>query len=142
MLRIKCLLTILLITLFAAAQSDHTLISGTVLDETGEPLIGASLKLKSSGQGTVTDIDGHFALPASAQGDMVTISYIGYEPQTMSVSKLAQQKTIRLQPDRQQQIEEIVVTGMQKMDKRLFTGATTKLKAEDTKIDGLATTKT
>ena len=138
MLRIKCLLTILLITLFAAAQSDHTLISGTVLDETGEPLIGASLKLKSSGQGTVTDIDGHFALPASAQGDMVTISYIGYEPQTMSVSKLAQQKTIRLQPDRQQQIDEVVVTGMQKMDKRLFTGATTKLKAEDTKIDGLA----
>jgi TonB-dependent SusC/RagA subfamily outer membrane receptor len=56
----------------------------------------------------------------------------------MAVDKLAQQKTIRLHPDRQQQIEEVVVTGMQKVDKRLFTGASTKLKAEDTKIDGLA----
>jgi TonB-linked SusC/RagA family outer membrane protein len=138
MLRVKCLLTVLFFALFVAAQSSTDDIRGTVLDENGDPLIGASLKLKKTGQGTVTDVDGHFTLSASARGDMVTISYIGYESLQMAVDKLAQQKTIRLHPDRKQQIEEVVVTGMQKMDKRLFTGATTKLKAEDTKIDGLS----
>ena len=138
MLRVKCLLTVLFFALFVAAQSSTDDIRGTVLDENGDPLIGASLKLKKTGQGTVTDVDGHFTLSASARGDMVTISYIGYESLQMTVDKLAQQKTIRLHPDRKQQIEEVVVTGMQRMDKRLFTGATTKLKAEDTKIDGLS----
>ena len=138
MLRFKCLLTVLLFALMAWAQSVHNNISGTVLDENGDPLIGASLKLQKSGQGVVTDIDGHFALPAAAQSDIVTISYIGYEPLVIAVNKLAQTKIVRLQPDRKQQIEEVVVTGMQKMDKRLFTGATTKLNAAETKIDGMA----
>ena len=142
MQKIRCLLALLAITLITATQAlgqnEPGVVRGTVLDEHGEPMIGASLKLKKTGQGTVTNIDGHFTLPASARGDMVTVSFIGYESVTLAVNKLAQQKTIRLQPDKSQQIEEVVVTGMQKMDKRLFTGATTKLSAEDTKIDGMA----
>ena len=137
MFRVKCLLTALFFALLAAAQTNTGDISGTILDENGEPLIGASLKLKKNGQGTVTDINGHFQLSASARGDVVTITYIGYEPLQIAVDRLAQTKTVRLQPDRRQ-IEEVVITGMQKMDKRLFTGATTKIKAEDAKIDGLA----
>ena len=136
MRRIKCLLAFLFLTLLATAQNNP--ISGTILDENGEPLIGASLKLKKSGQGTITNFDGHFTLPASARGDVVIISFIGYESKEIAVNKLAQQKTIRMEPDKSQQITEVVVTGMQKMDKRLFTGATTKLNAEDTKIDGMA----
>ena len=120
------------------AQTSNEPVRGTILDENGEPLIGASLKLKGSGQGTVTDVDGHFALPASARGERVIISFIGYEPTEIAVDRLAQQKTLRLRPDSRQQIEEVVVTGMQKMDKRLFTGAATKLNAAETKIDGLA----
>ena len=138
MLRIKCLLLVLFSALLAVAQPAADAIRGTVLDENGDPLIGASLRLKKTGQGTITDVDGHFRLPASTRGDVVTISFIGYEPLTMPVSKLAQTKTVRLSPDKSQQIQEVVVTGMQKMDKRLFTGATTKLNAADTKIDGMA----
>ena len=137
---------ILLIALFcslltmaqAPEQGAPAAIRGTVVDETGEPLIGASLKLKKSGRGTITDVEGHFMLPASARGDVVTISFIGYTSQDVAVNKLAQMKTIQLLPDKSQQIEEVVVTGMQKMDKRLFTGATTKLNAENAKIDGMA----
>ena len=124
--------------LTAMAQTSNEPVRGTILDENGEPLIGASLKLKGSGQGTVTDIDGHFALPASARGERIIISFIGYESVEMTGDRLAQQKTLRLRPDSRQQIEEVVVTGMQKMDKRLFTGAATKLNAAETKIDGLA----
>ena len=127
MLRIKCLLTVLLFTLFASAQSSNSIISGTILDENGEPLIGASLKLKKSGQGTVTDIDGNFKLSVSELSEQIIISYIGYTSLQMTADKLSKTKVVRLLPDKSQQIEEVVVTGMQKMDKRMFTGATTKL---------------
>ena len=137
MIRIKCLLTVLLFALISAAQSIPTTISGTVLDENGEPLVGATLRLKKSGFATITDFDGQFMLVSTIADDVATISFIGYESLNIAVGKLAQSKTVRLRPDRNQQIEEVVVTGMQKMDKRLFTGATTRLSAEDTKIDGL-----
>ena len=137
MLRAKYLLTLLVFSLLAIAQTPTESVRGTVVDEAGEPLIGASLKLKKSGQGTITDVEGKFTLPASARGDMVTVSFIGYQSQVMAVNSLAKAKTVQLFPDKSMQMEEVVVTGMQKMDKRLFTGATTKLSASDTKIDGL-----
>ena len=130
-------MAVLLFTLISAAQSIPTTISGTVLDENGEPLVGATLRLKKSGFATITDFDGQFLLVSTIDDDVATISFIGYEPLNIAVGKLAQSKTVRLRPDRNQQIEEVVVTGMQKMDKRLFTGATTRLSAEETKIDGL-----
>ena len=117
---------------------DGTPVKGVVVDENGEPLIGASLQLKNSSGGAVTNIDGEFQLPASARGDKVTITYIGYQAQVLDVSELEKAKRVQLSPDKSLMVEEVVVTGMQKMDKRLFTGATTKLSAEDTKIDGLA----
>ena len=120
------------------AVKDDTPVTGVIVDETGEPMIGASLLLKSNGSGVATNVDGEFVLPASARGDQVTISFVGYQSVTMPVSQLERQKRIRLVPDKSLQVEEVVVTGMQKMDKRLFTGATTRLSAEDTKIDGLA----
>ncbi len=138
MLRIRCLLATLLFALFAVAQQKTDTVSGTILDENGEPLIGASLKLKKNGQGTVSDTDGHFLLQTTDPTEQVIISYIGYESVQMTVENLMKRSTIRLRPDQQQQIDEVVVTGMQKLDKRLFTGAATKLRAEDTKIDGLA----
>ena len=140
MQRIKCLLLLLTFALLAVAQpaDQKGAINGTVVDENGEPMIGASLRLQKSKQGTITDAEGRFALPSSSRGDMVTISYLGYESVTVAASKLAQMKTVQMKPDKSQQIEEVVVTGMQKVDKRLFTGATTKLSAENTKIDGLA----
>ena len=136
MQRFKSLLALLLFTLSVLGQTGSDAIRGTVLDETGEPLIGASLKLKKGGQGTVTDLEGHFLLTAPSKSDVV--SYLGYETQEIAVGKLAQQSTIRLKPDSGQQLEEVVVTGMQKMDKRLFTGATTKISASDAKLDGMA----
>ncbi|MBR1485244.1 MAG: SusC/RagA family TonB-linked outer membrane protein [Prevotella sp.] len=139
MKRLSCILTLLLIVLAALAQTPTpATIQGIVADEQGEPLIGASLLLKGSGQGAVTDADGRFVLPSSGRDDVVTISYVGYQPVTMTLAQLAKAGRVRLTPDKALQVDEVVVTGMQRMDKRLFTGATTQLKAEDTKIDGLA----
>ena len=53
--------------------------TGQVVDENGEPLIGASVMIPGSSNGTVTDMDGRFTLPANSQGQKVVISYTGFK---------------------------------------------------------------
>ena len=114
----------------------QTQVSGTVVSqEDGEPIIGAVVKLK--GQKTalaVTDIDGNFSFSISQKDATLEVTSIGYATATV---KAGQNMTVRLASD-SQSLSEVVVTGMQKMDKRLFTGATTKVDAEKAKLDGVA----
>ena len=60
-------------------------VTGSVVDEEGEPVIGASIQIKGTGLGTVTDIDGNFALTASAEATLV-ISYVGMVTEEAAVS--------------------------------------------------------
>ena len=136
-LRLLGLLMLCIASAPALAQ-EKAGISGKIIDENGEPMLGAALKLKQAGGGTVTNIDGEFTLDVSARGDTVVISYIGYEPQTIPVNRLSQMKAIRMKPDNSVMLKDVVVTGMQKLDRRLFTGATVKIDAVEAKIDGLA----
>ena len=112
----------------------QTRISGTVISsEDNEPVIGASVMIQGTKNGTVTDIDGHFSLEVAA-GKKLVVSYVGMETQTV-VAKNGMK--ITLSPD-DKTLQEVVVTGLQKMDKRLFTGAASKVDAEKAKIDGVA----
>ena len=112
----------------------QTRISGTVISsEDNEPVIGASVMIQGTKNGTVTDIDGHFSLDVAA-GKKLVVSYVGMETQTV-VAKNGMK--ITLTPD-DKTLQEVVVTGLQKMDKRLFTGAASKVDAEKAKIDGVA----
>ena len=114
----------------------QTTVSGTVTSsDDGEPVIGASVMVKGTKTGTVTDIDGHFELTTSQSHPQLVFSYIGMQTQTL---KGANGMKVILHPDNAQQLGEVVVTGMQKMDKRLFTGSTTKVDAEKAKLDGVA----
>ncbi len=108
-------------------------VNGTVIDEFGEPVIGASVMLKGTKTGVITDINGKFTL-YSAAGKTVVVTYVGYEKKE---AKAADGMTIELEPS-SQSINEVVVTGMQKMDKRLFTGATSKVDADKARLDGVA----
>jgi len=127
-------LTVLLAGLFlmlgmALAQ---TKVTGTVISqEDGEPIVGASVVIQGAKGGTVTDVNGHFSLTVPA-GKKISFSYIGMESQTLSPKANMQ---VTLHPSAV--IQEIVVTGMQKVDKRLFTGSTAKISASDAKLDGL-----
>jgi len=109
-------------------------ITGTVVSqEDGEPIIGATIMVQGTKSGTTTNLDGHFTINVPA-GKKLVISYIGANTVTVSpkngmVVKLTSSDTT---------VGEIVVTGIQKMDKRLFTGATTKIDAESAKLDGVA----
>lgn len=121
--------------LFVGMAFAQNKISGTVVSaEDGEPVIGASVMIQGTKVGTVTDIDGKFSLSTSRTNPMLEISYIGMISQKV---KASHNMTVKLQPD-SKTIDEVVVTGMQKMDKRLFTGATTKIEADKAKLDGVA----
>ena len=111
---------------------------GVVVDEVGEPLMGATLQIKGTSVGAVTDLDGNFIFkPGSQKGD-VTVSFVGYTPQTFTLAQLARTRRIVLLPNEATKLDEVVVTGMTSMDKRLFSGAAVKIDADKAKLDGVA----
>ena len=131
MKKIYCLLVAMTFVLCAAAQ---TKVVGTVLEDSGIGAIGASVVAEGTTVGTVTDFDGYFELTVPAGVKNIVISYVGYKTITTPVKP---EIKVTLQSDAEQ-LEEVVVTGMVKQDKRLFTGATTKLEADETMLSGVA----
>ena len=125
------LVCLFLIPVSAFAQ---TLVTGTVYDEAGEPAIGANVVVEGTTTGTVTDFDGYFEITLPSGKKNLVISYLGYKTVTVP-AKPNMKVTLETEA---QQIQEVVVTGMVKQDKRLFTGATTKLEAEETMLSGVA----
>ncbi|MDR1516927.1 MAG: SusC/RagA family TonB-linked outer membrane protein, partial [Dysgonamonadaceae bacterium] len=110
-------------------------ITGKVVDPDGEPVIGANVVVAGTTTGTVTDVNGEFSLSVDENATL-KISYIGYLEQSVKVAGKTN-LSITLQEDATA-LEEVVVTGMVAMDKRLFTGATDNLKAEDMRIGGIS----
>jgi len=109
-------------------------ISGTVVSqEDGDPIVGASVIVDGTKMGTVTDIDGHFSLSVPA-GKRLVVSYLGMKTQRVLAKD---NMKITLEPDKQV-LNEVVVTGMSKMDRRMFTGATDQIKADDALLGGVA----
>ena len=111
----------------------QTKITGTVLSqEDGEPVIGATVMVQGDKKGTVTDINGKFTINVPS-GKKLSISYVGMKTTTVSPKA---DMVVKLASDGL--LEDVVVTGMVKTDKRLFTGATAKIDATSAKIDGMA----
>ena len=96
----------------------QTEISGTVIDATGETVIGATVMEKGTSNGTITDFDGNFKLKVAA-GKTLVISYIGYETQEVA-AKDGMQVTLK---DNAKELAEVVVTGYQVQRKADLTGA-------------------
>ena len=103
-------------------------ITGTVVDASG-PVIGASVIEKGkSGNGVITDFDGHFSLNVTP-GATIVISYVGYETQEIKVGNQSS-FNITLKED-DAVLEEVVVVGYGTQKKKLVTGATVQVKGED-----------
>ena len=96
-------------------------VSGTVADASGEPVIGASVVVKGTGNGTVTDFDGRFTIANVPASGSLEISYIGFKTQTVTLGGKAQ-LSITLQEDRQL-LDEVVVVGYGVQKKSDVTGA-------------------
>ena len=101
-------------------------VKGVVLDNTGMAIIGANVLVKGTGNGTSTNIDGNFTIKAN-KGDIIAVSYIGYQPQEQPVSELMK---FVLQ-ENEELLDEVVVIGYGTVKKTDLTGSITAIKAED-----------
>ncbi len=122
------LLSFLSFFLFLSFNTSAQSISGTIVDATNNPLIGAAIVIQSTNVGTVTDIDGKFEIAATPE-DILVFSYIGYKPQEIQVGA-NRNFTITLLED-SEILDEIVVVGYGSQKKSDITGAVSTIKAED-----------
>ncbi len=100
------------------AQSP-TIVGGQVIDENGDPVIGAQVQIKGTKTGTVTDTDGNFTLPAAKRGDIIVINYLGMDSQTM---KAAPGMKVSLH-SQDRQLDEVIVVAYGEQKKSSFTGS-------------------
>ncbi len=110
----------------AQAGKSHK-ITGQVFDETGEPMIGATVVIPGTGVATVTDFDGNFTLDAPTSKATLEFSYVGYKKVKISATTGKVLK-VEMEPDNTG-LEEIVVIGYGTVKKRDLTGAVTTVKA-------------
>ncbi len=117
------------------AMAQHTVNGVVISSEDNEPIIGATVKIKGTNTGVVTNIDGEFSISSPTANPQLEITYVGMTKVTV---KGTQNMKVTMYPEASRELSEVVVTGIQKMDKRLFTGATTKVDADKAKLDGVA----
>lgn len=107
---------------------DTSKIEGIVLDEIGEPIIGASIRSEKDNNGTITDIEGKFSYKY-IEGDQLTFSYLGYKAQKI---RLTENRFLRvvMEPD-QSILDEVVVVGYGTLSKREVTTSISKVTGSD-----------
>lgn len=103
---LKCVSIALMMPMLALAQTGG--VKGQVVDEFGESIIGATVRVDGTNIGAITDIDGNYVLTDAKTGDVITYSYIGMKPQSVTASSSVM--NITLMPDALS-LEETVVIG-------------------------------
>lgn len=110
-------------------------VRGKITDPSGEGMIGVTIRIAGTGEGTVTDFDGNFSLRAE-QGQTLQITMVGMETQEVVISDLSSPINVELKEETEQ-LEAVVVTGFQEVNRKLFTGSSESLSMEDMKLNGL-----
>ena len=109
------------------AQQQAKTVTGTVTDVSGEPIIGANIRIKGTTTGTITDIDGNFSIEAEPQS-VIEVSYIGYLTQETVINN---QKSIRfLLKEGTKTLDEVVVIGYDVQKKADLTGSVANINTE------------
>ncbi len=116
----KCsniLLALLIVCLTSAISLAQYTVTGTITDDSGEPLIGVSVIVKGSTVGTATDLDGSFTLDVSNENAEIEISYVGYRTEIVTVSSDNNVVSVVLSED-VNKLDEVVITGLASTVKR------------------------
>lgn len=122
------------------AFAQQGMVTGQVVDEKGESVIGATVQIKGTSDGTITDFDGNFSLKAKV-GNTLVVSYVGYSTQEVKISKQTGNRIV-LKEDAEV-LDEVVVVGYGTARKGDLTGALTTMKpdandaAKATSLDNL-----
>lgn len=107
-----------------------TTVKGVVTDEKGEPLIGVSIALKNSTQGTMTDMDGKYTISTDVENPTLIFSYVGYTSQTIAVGGKKEINVVL--KEESHALNEVVVTAMGILRKeKSLTYATQQIKSDD-----------
>lgn len=125
--RLSGILTLLLVLVVQIAFAQEKTVTGTVLDPDGMPMIGVTVQVKGTNQGTTTNFDGNYSIPAE-EGQSLVFSYIGY----LSLEKLIgaeDEINVVLNVDTAT-LDEVVVVGYGTATKQSFTGTATKIDGE------------
>lgn len=115
------------------AKAQNT-ISGNVKDDSGETLIGVTVLIKGSNSGGVTDIDGNFSFPVEA-GQTLVFSMVGMETKEVLIGSETQINVVLT--EEAEFLGEVVVTGFQELNRKLFTGASEHVDMEKIKASGM-----
>ena len=121
-------LLLLLCSTYLQAQGSGISIKGSVVDNAGEPLIGASVVVKgNAGQGTISDFDGNFQLVVPSESSVIVVSYVGMNTKELKVGK---QRTFNVVLTDNTQLTEVVVVGFGQQKKASVVGAITQTTGE------------
>jgi len=128
-MKYKVLLSLIVSLAFSLISFAQNQVSGTVSDATGETLIGASILVKGTQIGTVTDFDGNYSLTVSGDNNILLISYTGYEEQEISIGNrsiidIVLQESISL-------IDEVVVVGYGTQKRSKISGAVSTVTSDE-----------
>lgn len=118
-------LSLLLMTVSLAAQTIQ--VKGVVKDKSGETVIGASVQVKGTASGTITDLDGNFVLPDVKKGSVIVVSYIGFVTQEKEASSTME---FILSED-SEMLDEVVVVGYGTQKKSSISGSVASVKADE-----------
>ncbi|WP_234395775.1 SusC/RagA family TonB-linked outer membrane protein [Bacteroides sp. Marseille-P3684] len=119
-----------LITRRRTASADETSVyQGKVTDGNGEPLIGATVRVKGTATGAVTDLDGRYSIRARV-GDVLQVSYIGMKTRDIVVNARARELTVVLEDDATM-LDEVVTTGFQTISRERNTGSAVIVSREE-----------
>lgn len=124
----KLFAVVALLLMAVVAHAQGQTVKGTVLDENGEPMIGATVKAVGSQGGTVTDMDGHYVLKVDQKVKQIEVAYIGYRNQKVQIKN--GRADARMSSDINE-LNEMVVIGYGSVKKGNITNAVAKVKAED-----------
>ncbi len=123
----KPLVFLFLLCLFPLGAMAQSIVKGTVNDEAGEPIIGATVKVQGTNAGAITDFNGNFSVQAASNATL-NVSYVGYVPQTVNVNGRSN-ITVVLKEDAQV-LNDVVVIGYGTMKKSDISGSVATINRE------------
>lgn len=126
------------LTATAATTQQTVKVTGQVVDQDGEPLIGATVKVKGLQTGAVTDYDGNFTLTVPSNATLL-LSYVGYKDKELAVGGRSSLGTIQMESD-SQVLEQVVVVGYGTQKKADLTGSVAVVNADELKRVSHSTT--
>ncbi len=127
---------IILSAIFSVSAQERTVTGKVVSEKDGEELPGVNIRVKNTTRGTITNVDGDYSLSVRGSGDTLVFSFIGFLPMEQVVGNRSV-VNVRMASETRE-LDEVVVTGFQEVERKLFTGSAATVKMSELRVGGLS----